>query len=99
MLLENTAQKQRKGGKLEPGWLGPYTVNRCVGKGLYQLWRDGKVVKSKANVGRLKEYRKRLLDDNEDDNKERCFSPMKIMKVCVCSILKQIMKERKTFLK
>ena len=23
VLLENTAQKQRKGGKLEPAWLGP----------------------------------------------------------------------------
>ena len=51
VLLENTAQKQRKGGKLEPAWLGPYTVNRCVGKGLYELWRDGTVVKRKANVG------------------------------------------------
>ena len=40
VLLENTAQKQRKGGKLEPAWLVPYTVNRCVGKGLYELWRD-----------------------------------------------------------
>ena len=28
VLLENTAQ--RKGGKLEPAWLGPYTINRCV---------------------------------------------------------------------
>ena len=40
LLLENTAQKQRKGGKLEPAWLGPYIVNRCVEKGLYELWRD-----------------------------------------------------------
>ena len=28
VLLENTAQKQRKGGKLKPAWLGPYTINR-----------------------------------------------------------------------
>ena len=41
VLLENTAQKQRKGGKLEPAWLGPYTVNRCVGKGLYELYMEG----------------------------------------------------------
>ena len=49
------------------------------------------MVKREANVGRLKEYRKRLIADNEDDNKERCFPPMKIMMVYVCSILKQIM--------
>ena len=63
-------------------------MNRCVGNGLYELWRDGMVVKRKANVGRLKEYRKRLLDDNEDDSKEICFPPMKMMKVCVRRSLK-----------
>ena len=40
VLLENTAQKQRKGGKLEPAWLGPYNINRCVGKGVYELSKD-----------------------------------------------------------
>ena len=51
VLLENTVQKQRKGGKLESAWLGPYIVSRCVGKGLYELLRNGKVVKTKANIG------------------------------------------------
>ena len=37
MLLENTAQKQRKGGKLCPAWLGPYTISRNLGKGVYEL--------------------------------------------------------------
>ena len=32
VLLENTAQKQRKGGKLESRWLGPYYVNRDLGE-------------------------------------------------------------------
>ena len=63
VLLENTAQKQRKGGKLEPVWLGPYIVSRCVGKGLYELSRNGKVMKKKANIGRLKVYRKRTLKE------------------------------------
>ena len=54
VLLENTAQKQRKGGKLEPVWLGPYTIHRCVGKGLYELSKDAKVVKKKAKKARLK---------------------------------------------
>ena len=34
VLLENTAQKQRKGGKLDSRWLGPYIVNRDLGKSL-----------------------------------------------------------------
>ncbi len=62
VLLENTAQKQRKGGKLEPAWLGPYVVSRCVGKGLYELSRNGKVIKKKANIGRLKRYKKSILE-------------------------------------
>ena len=32
VLLENTAQKQRKGGKLDSRWLGPYFINRDLGK-------------------------------------------------------------------
>ncbi len=63
VLLENTAQKQRKGGKLEPTWLGPYIVNRCMGKGLYELSRNGKIVKTRANIARLKVYRKRSLQE------------------------------------
>ena len=31
-VLENTAQKQRKGGKLKSWWLGPYYVNRDLGE-------------------------------------------------------------------
>ena len=37
VLLENTAQQQRKGGKMEPLRLGPYVINRCLGKGIYEL--------------------------------------------------------------
>ena len=36
MLLENTAQKQRKGGKMEPLWLGPYIINKDLGEVLGQ---------------------------------------------------------------
>ena len=81
VLLENTAQKQRKGGKLEPAWLGPYTVNRCAGKGLYELSKGDKVVKKKANIGRLKLYKKRAPEDSEDDKKEMCLPPKKERKV------------------
>ena len=63
VLLENTMQKQRKGGKLEPLWLGPYTIHRDLGKGLYELSNQaGTVLKKKANIARLKEYVKRAQD-------------------------------------
>ena len=35
VLLGNTAQKQRKRGKLESRWHGPYLVNRDLGMGLF----------------------------------------------------------------
>ena len=37
VLVENTKHKLRKGGKLEPAFLWPYTISRHVGKGVYEL--------------------------------------------------------------
>lgn len=63
VLLENTAQKQRKGGKMDPLWLGPYVITRDLGKGIYELSSlKGRVIKNKVNVHRLKRYVKRLQD-------------------------------------
>ena len=56
VLLENTYQKQRKGEEIDPLWLAPYTIHRTLGKGLYELKNK---VKKKANVNRLKVYRRR----------------------------------------
>ena len=62
VMLENTYQRQRKGGKLEPIWLGPYTISRDLGKGIYELSNAaGKVIKTKANIARLKEYQERTV--------------------------------------
>ena len=57
VLLENSAQQQRKGAKLGPAWLGPYIVSRYVGKDLW-IW-NGKIVKTKANktLGRARDPR------------------------------------------
>ena len=50
-------QKQRKGSKLVDKFLGPYTINRHVGKGLYELRnKSGKVLQKKVNVNRLKRF-------------------------------------------
>ena len=57
VLIENTAQKERKGGKFKPKYKGPYVVSRAEGKGVYSLKSlEGKVLKNKVNVARLKVY-------------------------------------------
>ena len=37
VLIEITRQKQRKGCKMDDFWLGPYSINRCIRKGVYEL--------------------------------------------------------------
>ena len=70
MLMENTYQKNRKGGKLEDAFIGPYTVHKSCGKGIYQLQNEqGKVLKQKINIARLKAYKKRKYDDMDEDDK------------------------------
>ena len=69
VLLENTAQKQRKGGKLCPAWLGPYTISKHLGKGVYELTNQtGVIIRKKANISRLKVYTQR--DGKEPEDKE-----------------------------
>ena len=67
VLLENTAQQQRKGGKMEPLRLGPYVINRCLGKGIYELKNmKGEVLKKKANIARLTVFKdRRQLPDSD----------------------------------
>ena len=53
--MENTQQKNRKGGKLDEKYKGPYIIHQSLGKGVYTLkTMDGKVLKTKHNVQRLK---------------------------------------------
>lgn len=69
VLVENTAQKQRKGGKLDDLWLGPYTVHRHMGKGIYQLANgQGKILKKKVNINRLKPFKRRLSSECSPDS-------------------------------
>ena len=61
VLLGNTYQRQRKGGKFEPIWLGPYIISRDLGKGLYELSNEaGKILKTKANIAVPRAYTKLL---------------------------------------
>ena len=82
VLLENTYQKQRKGGKMDPLWLGPYTIHKNLGKGLYELKnKEGNLVKKKANINRLKVYTRRNevppSSPNNSPNKSPQSSPTK----------------------
>ncbi len=76
VLLENSAQKGRKGGKLQELFRGNYTISENLGKGLYRLKNDdGKILKNKINIKRLKVCRKRGEIDcsrNETDTKKAC---------------------------
>ena len=51
--MENTQQKEQKGGKLTDWWLGPYTISRNLGKGVYELKNlSGRTLKKKFNIAR-----------------------------------------------
>ena len=55
VLVENTKQKERKGGTLEHKYKGPYIIHESLGKGVYTLKAmDGNILKTKHNISRLK---------------------------------------------
>ena len=61
VMIENTAQKERKGGKLYELFKGTYTIAQSLGKGLYKLKnQQGKLLQKKFNISRLKLYKKRV---------------------------------------
>ena len=37
MLMKDHKRRKRKGGKMDPKWLGPYLITQVLGKGLYAL--------------------------------------------------------------
>ena len=68
---------------MDDAFKGPYIVNRSLGKGIYEIQsEDGKVLKQKVNIGRIKVYRKRdLVNQNgnmtkkakvDEDDDENC---------------------------
>ena len=58
VLLRNSAQEGRKGGKLLQRWLGPYKIVEFIGKGVYKLAnpKTGRTLKNAVNICRLKIY-------------------------------------------
>uniref|UniRef100_A0AAQ6IJ74 Integrase catalytic domain-containing protein n=1 Tax=Anabas testudineus TaxID=64144 RepID=A0AAQ6IJ74_ANATE len=55
VLRQNIRSQQRKGGKLEPNFLGPYTVTGVEGKSADLSGDDGTLCK-KVNIDHLKHY-------------------------------------------
>lgn len=54
IFVENTLHKERKGGKWEDLYKGPFIIHESLGKGVYTLKKlDGTVRKTKHNIQRL----------------------------------------------
>ena len=58
VLMKDLQRKKRKGGKLDVKWLGPYTITKNLGKGLYslQLVSDSNSTVGRINGAHLKPY-------------------------------------------
>jgi len=57
VLLWNLRRADRKGGKMQSPWLGPYKIGRVCGKGTYELVNEeGATLQKKANGANLKMF-------------------------------------------
>lgn len=70
VLLWNSRRADRKGGKSQNPWLGPYIISRTFPNGTYELVNDGKIMKKKANAVNLKPYLKRETDITANQQSE-----------------------------
>lgn len=57
VLLFNVRKRGRKGGRLEPDFCGPYTIEDISGK-CVTLKADGKTLRTKYSVDHIKPYRR-----------------------------------------
>ena len=63
VLKKDFRRKKRAGGKLDPSWLGPYTIVKALGRGLYSLQgiaEPSKII-SRVNGTHLKRYHQPIL--------------------------------------
>ena len=65
--LLNSKKLSRKGSKLEPTWIGPYSIHEVLPKGTYRLLNQesGKVLAQKINMTRLKLYHVPQVNEGE----------------------------------
>ena len=59
VLKKDFKRKKRRGGKLDPKWVGPYTIVGNLGRGLYHLQEVSNPTKflSRVNGIHLKQYK------------------------------------------
>ena len=50
VMKKDFTRKKRKGGKLDPKWVGPYCITSNLGRGLYQLKQLSKPFKTVSRV-------------------------------------------------
>lgn len=67
--MKNMRNVDRKGGKMDTRWTGPYIIQSNIGKGRYTLLnvQTGQPLKQAINSSRLKKY---LEKDQNRENKE-----------------------------
>ncbi len=88
VLIENSAQKGRKGGKLDDAFDGPYSIHECIGKGIYKIKnKKGVVLQKKVNISRLKVYKRRgsfnlVTLDHDDGDDEQTIKVSNDAKLC-----------------
>ena len=56
MLKKNLKRDDRKGGKEQDRWLGPYEVREITPRGLYRLSKNGRDLKQNVNRTNIKVY-------------------------------------------
>lgn len=58
VLVKNMRNVDRKGGKMDTRWIGPYIIDSHIGKGRYKLLNEqsGQLLKKAINSSRLKKY-------------------------------------------
>ena len=77
-MIKNTAQKDRKGGKLDDMFKGNYFIHERLGKGLYKLSnKKGVVLQKKLNISRRKVYKRRDASNSKPLEEEGKKQPEK----------------------
>ena len=56
MSTDRILEGRKKGGKLDPKWLGPYTIAHNFGKGFYSLSDGGDIIVKRISDAYLKIY-------------------------------------------
>ncbi len=73
VLLRNSRKESKKGDKLKPRWLGPYSIHESLDKGVFRISniKTGVVLKNAVNQKRLKRYLEPKSTSGESDSETK----------------------------